>query len=94
MTHKEQRCRRREGVLRVHCLEIKYKKYISRYWYFSNPAWSKWNTELPEEDQHLLMFFNYNKTQKERAILWRNQEFVNIFCNRYLTLFQNVNSKI
>jgi len=87
MTHKEQRHKRRKGVLRVHYLEIKYRRYRKEYWYYNNSSWSKWRANTPEEDRHILMFFDYNKTQKERAILWRNQDFVNIFCNRYLTLF-------
>lgn len=92
------RKRRRAGIQRIHYLELKYKRYITHFWYyFSPPYWvqSRINDD-PPEDQTLMMFFKQFPSQQERAKLWRNQEFVEGFCKQYLKYFSNdnVNSHI
>lgn len=90
MTHKEQRTRRREGVLRIHDLEEKYDKYSRKFWYYfsaaANTTYVIYNSKIPLEDLQLLTYFKNFRTQKERVMLWKNQDFVNMFCQRYLTL--------
>jgi len=83
MTHKELRIRRREGILRVHNLELKFKKYRARFWYyFLTPGGSIYDrclVQIPLEDIQILEFFKTFQSQKERAILWRNHDFTNTF---------------
>lgn len=89
LSSKELRKRRREGILRVHHLEQKYEKYAGRFWYYfsNNSLYKVRRDNLPAEDQAILMFFKQFSSQQERAILWRNQEFVKGFCKRYFMIW-------